>query len=95
MITKQEAIRKGARGMVIPTMGLRKESFDWLKLGRPIPKQYPVRLHVYPDAGIVIHDGRHRILLARERGETEIRGRIVAYGKRGGQLWSYTGRFPI
>jgi hypothetical protein len=55
----------------------------------------PVRLHVFPESSIAIADGRHRIWLARQRKEDFIEGKIVGYGSRGGQIWSYTGKIPI
>jgi hypothetical protein len=95
-ITKAEAIARGARGITIRESELRLESLEWLRAGKPTyPATMVPRLHVYPDTGITINDGRHRIFLARERGETHIAGKIVGYGPKGGQLWSHTGRFPI
>lgn len=95
-MTKSEAIRRGARQIQIRETELRPESLAWLRAGKPTyPATMIPRLHVYPDTGLTINDGRHRIFLARERGETEIRGTIVGFGPRGGQLWSYTGKLPI
>jgi hypothetical protein len=54
-----------------------------------------VTIVVYPDGTRAINDGRHRIIVAREKGETSVRGKIIAYGPRGGVRWSYTGRIPI
>lgn len=95
-IGKVEAVRRGARQIQIRESDLRAESLAWLRAGKPTyPASMTPRLHVYPDTGITINDGRHRIFLARERGETEIHGKIVGYGPRGGMLWSYTGKIPI
>jgi hypothetical protein len=95
-ISKADAVRRGARGIAILESNLRPDSLAWLRAGKPAyPVSMGIRLHVYPDVGIVINDGRHRIYLARERGETEVKGKICGYGPRGGELWSYSGRFPI
>jgi hypothetical protein len=94
-MTKAEAVRRGARGITIRETDLRAESLAWLRAGKPTyPASMTPRLHVYPD-GITINDGRHRIFLAREAGQTHIAGKIVGYGPRGGQQWSFTGQIPI
>jgi hypothetical protein len=94
-ITKAEAITQGARRIPIVESSLRAESLAWLRAGgRPVPTM-PVRLHVFPESSIAIADGRHRIWLARQRKEDFIEGKIVGYGSRGGQIWSYTGKIPI
>lgn len=94
-IAKAEAVRRGARQIQVREGDLRPESLLHLRKGGRVLASMPVRLHVYPDVGITINDGRHRIFVARERGETEVQGKIVGYGPRGGQLWSYTGKVPI
>lgn len=95
MMGKAEALRRGARQIQIREGDLRPESLAHLRKGGRAIEALPVRLHVYPDTGITINDGRHRIFVAREKGETEIHGKIVGYGPRGGTLWSYTGKIPI
>lgn len=94
-MNKTEALELGARGLKVPASGLRPESFDYLrKGGKPVPT-LPVMLAFYPDGTRHIVDGRHRILLARERGETSITGRMIGYGPRLGIVWKHTGKFPI
>jgi|SRR5262245_63810621 len=92
---KVRLVELGARGLEVPEAGLRKESFDYLRGGGKPLDALPVTIAVYPDGKRAIVDGRHRLLLARERGEPTIRGKMIAYGPRGGQLWSYTGKIPI
>lgn len=92
---KEKAIRDGFRGMPIPQSGLREESFNFLRDGGTPVASMPVTLVVYPDGLRVINDGRHRITLARERGETRVHGRILGYGPRGAIRWRYTGMIPI
>lgn len=92
---KSRALELGARGLVVPSAGLREESFAYLRRGgKPVPS-LPVTLAVYPDGTRHIVDGRHRITLAREAGETTIHGKMVGYGPRLGVVWRYTGRIPI
>lgn len=94
-MTKAEALELGARGLKVPQSGLRSESFDYLRNGgKPVPS-LPVTLAFYSDGTRHIVDGRHRITLARERGETSIVGRMLGYGPRLGLVWRHTGRLPI
>jgi hypothetical protein len=94
-LTKAEAVQLGARGLAIPQSGLRAESFAYLRAGgKPIPS-LPVTLAIYPDGVRAIVDGRHRITIARERGESHVNGRIIGYGPRLGVVWRHTGKVPI
>lgn len=94
-MTKAAALAIGAKGLDVPVSGLRPESFAYLRAGgKPVPT-LPVTLAFYPDGTRHIVDGRHRITLARELGETTIRGKIIGYGPRLGVVWRHTGRFPI
>jgi hypothetical protein len=95
LISKKAALEQGARGLAVPQSGLRPESFAWLRAGGAPARSLPVMVAFFPDGTRHIVDGRHRITLAREAQQTEISGRLVLYGPRGGIRWSYTGRFPI
>lgn len=94
-LPKAKALELGARGLDVPQSGLRAESFDYLRAGGRAVPTLPVTIVFYPDGQRAIQDGRHRITLAREGGETSIHGRMIGYGPRLGRLWSYTGRIPI
>lgn len=66
----------------IPESGLRPESFAYLRAGgRPYGGK--PSLGIQADGQIVIWDGRHRLLLARESG-TPIPVVVRWYGPRGG-----------
>lgn len=95
MISKAEAIALGARDLAIPQSGLRPESFEYLRGGGKPIESLPVTIVWYPDGKRAIQDGRHRITIARERGEPFVHGRIIAYGPRLGRAWSYTGRIAV
>jgi hypothetical protein len=94
-LDKQSAIRDGFRGMPIPQSGLRDASFTFLRGGGVPTPTLPVMLTVYPGGQRVIADGRHRITVARERGETHVHGVILGYGPRGAVRWRYTGKIPV
>lgn len=68
----------------IPRSGLRPESLEYLKRGG---KAYggPPNIGVQPDGSIIIYDGRHRMLIARESGKP-IEIVVRYYGPRGGLL---------
>lgn len=93
--TKAAALALGAKGLKVPQNGLRPESFEYLRKGGKTVPTLPVTLAFYPDGTRHIVDGRHRITLARERGESTITGRMIGYGPRLGLIWRHTGRFPI
>lgn len=85
--------RRGLRGQSIPQSGLRPESFAYLRAGgvvRGLP-----RVTVYPDGRAAITDGRHRITLARERGERTIEAVVQGMGTKGGIRWRYQGLVKI
>lgn len=94
-MNKAEAVKLGARGLVVPQQGLRAESFAYLRGGGKPVASLPVTVVFWPDGNRNIVDGRHRITLARERGEQLIRGKMKGYGPRGGVVWTYTGQIPI
>ena len=94
-MTRAEWVKRGAHGLAVPQDGLRAESFDYLRGGgRPIPS-LPVTLAVYPNGKLAIVDGRHRITLARLRGDASVQGKMLAYGPRLGVLWRYTGPIRV
>jgi len=92
---KDLAVKAGAKGIAIATAALRKASLDYLREGGHPSPALPVTLTCYPGGVIGITDGRHRIYLARQRGETSIHGTIRGMGPRGGITWSHTGKLPI
>jgi hypothetical protein len=94
-ITKAAALKLGANGLAVPHSGLRSESFAWLRAGGKPVHSLPITIVVWPDGTRHIQDGRHRITLARELGQTHVHGRILGYGPRGGVRWRYRGQFPI
>lgn len=94
-MNKQAAKKLGAKGLHVPRQGLRDESFEYLRADRATSAALPITIVVYPDGHRAIGDGRHRILIARERGEKSVHGRIIGMGPRGGIQWSYTGQIPI
>lgn len=67
----------------IPQSGLRPESFAHLRAGGAVHGG-DVTLKIRADGGVQIVDGRHRITLARERGDAAIRARVLVEGARGG-----------
>jgi hypothetical protein len=94
-MTKRQAVELGATGLVVPTQGLRDESFEYLRSGRAPVASMPITVMVYPNGLRVITDGRHRITIAREQGKAFVRGRMIGLGPRGGVQWSYTGKVLI
>ena len=94
MMLKTEAVARGAKGIPIEQTDLREESLRHLQERGTVHPSLPVTLNVYIDR-IHIADGRHRIWLARRRGEHTIKGVINGYGPLGGQRWIYKGIFPI
>jgi hypothetical protein len=95
-ITKTIAAQVGARGLEVPTSGLRDESFAYLRGGGKASRRHPVTLAVDVETGKrSIVDGRHRILEARREGAPWIQGVIEGRGPRGGLIWRYKGWFQI
>lgn len=78
----RELLETGFSGAV-PQSGLRPESFEFLRSGGKPLGGSPI-LKIRADGGVQIVDGRHRITLARERGDATIRARILVEGPRGG-----------
>jgi hypothetical protein len=78
----QQLMRDGFTGG-IPQSGLRPESFDYLRSGGAAHGGIPT-LKLTADGPVHIVDGRHRIALARERGDKTIKARVLVEGARGG-----------
>lgn len=95
MHTKREALALGAAGLAVPQVGLRSESFQYLRGGGKTVPTLPVFVAFYSDGTRHIVDGRHRITLAREAGEKTVPGKMVGYGPRLGVVWRHTGRIPV
>lgn len=69
-------------GLQIPQSGLRPESFAYLRAGGKVHGGRP-QLGIMHDGKVAIYDGRHRLTLAREKGEL-INVVVRWYGPRGG-----------
>jgi hypothetical protein len=68
----------------VPPQGLRPESFGVLRSGVVPEPSLPVTVAIDHDRlEPRIVDGRHRITLAREAGQTHIVGDVLYYGPRG------------
>jgi hypothetical protein len=91
---KAAFLATGMQGVAVPQSGLRPESFAHLRSGGAVYGG-PVTFGIRHDGSRYIIDGRHRLTLARERGDAEIDARVVAYGKRMGVRWEYTGKVKI
>jgi SPP1 gp7 family putative phage head morphogenesis protein len=74
---------------------LRATSFAHLRGGGAVTQALPVSIAVYPDGTVFPRDGRHRITLARERGQKFIEGDVIRVGKRGGEKVEKKVRIPI
>lgn len=72
------------KDLEIPTSGLRESSFAYLRAGR---KAYggPPNIGIEHGGRVVIYDGRHRMLIAREE-QRPIEIVVRYYGPRGGLL---------
>ncbi len=79
----------------IPQSGLRTESFKYLRAGGKSVDSMPVTFAVDADGRYRIIDGRHRLTLARERGDATIRAKVIGYGPRGGTRWTHVGDIKI
>jgi hypothetical protein len=87
--------RVGLRGVTIPEAGLRPESFRYLRTGGAAHGgPVSVGLNVATGEAWII-DGRHRILLARERARPAIHARVYGYGPRGAKRWMAEGELPV
>ena len=80
------------RGGILP---FRPESFAHLRAGGGVSAALPVTVRVYPDNSVFPSDGRHRISIARERGEKFVTGNVETVGPRGGIRLRRNVRIPI
>jgi len=64
--------------------GMREKSFEHLRANPADGDRNGIpRIEVWPEEGPVIGDGRHRMVLAAERGDTEITANVVHYDNEG------------
>jgi hypothetical protein len=90
----RRAASEGLRGVPIRQTGLRPESFTHLRAGGAVHGG-PPKVTIYPGGKRVLTDGRHRITLARERGESTIDALVSVMGARGGIRKTRKMRIPI
>lgn len=84
----------GIRGVAVNQTGLRPASFAHLRAGGKVLGGPPTVTLFAGQKSPVITDGRHRITLARERGEKSMEAVVRQMGPRGG-LKSKRMRIPI
>jgi len=90
---KNNFLRNGLTGHAVPQSGLRPESFAHLRAGGAVHGG-PVTVKVTAKGNHIV-DGRHRITIARERGDKTIHARVIGEGPRGGVRWKHTGHIKI
>lgn len=93
-LTRSRAAREGLKGHAVPQGGLRSASFAHLRSGGAVHGG-PPRVKFTPGGGRTIVDGRHRITIARERGEKSVDAIVYGEGKRGGVRWRRRMKIPI
>lgn len=79
----------------IPQSGLRPESFDYLRSGGKARDKAPITFAVEADGSRRIVDGRHRLILAKEAGESSVDARVLHYDGEGNILRESTGPVRI
>lgn len=85
----------GLKGVSIPTSGLRQSSFEYLRSGGTV-RGGPPKIGVEPSGKPFIIDGRHRVLIARSRGEVELKdAEVFGYDSRGNVKWKHRGPVKI
>jgi ParB-like chromosome segregation protein Spo0J len=65
---------------------MRPESFEAVRRQRDSGAVAPIEVAVYAKEGAVLTDGRHRLAVAKQEGDTEIDAIVRHYGPRGGLL---------
>lgn len=65
--------------------GMRTESLDYIRGGGKVQPTDRIRVEQWPGQEPNIGNGRHRMTVARERGEDHVVGDYVEYGPRGGR----------
>lgn len=89
-------LRRGLRGQDISGgLPFRSASFSHLRGGGTTSSALPVTVTVYPNGRAAVTDGRHRITVARERGDRTINAVVQGMGKRGGIRWTRRGSIKI
>lgn len=82
--------------IVVNSSGMRQESFAIVAAQRASgAPMRPIEVSVYHGERPVLVDGRHRLDVARARGDTHIEARVRVYGKRGALLSTTTRRIAI
>lgn len=56
---------------------------------------HPIRIDIMPNGKLHLNDGRHRLAVARAKGATAIRTRVVQYGARGSVRWDEEMILPL
>lgn len=74
---------------------LRPASLEYLRAGGAASEALPVTVVIRPDGTTYVRDGRHRISLARERGESFVLGDVIQQGPRGGETVRRGVRIPV
>ncbi len=92
--SKAAFLKSGLSGHQVPQSGLRDSSFAHLRGGGEVHGS-PVTVKVPSKGSPYIVDGRHRITIARERGQSTIHARVIGEGSRGGTTWRHTGNIKI
>src|SRR5690606_28516763 len=62
---------------------LRDGSLEYLRTGGTARPQAPIAFDVYPDTGMRLADGRHRITVAREQGVKTVAAEVREYNSAG------------
>lgn len=75
-------------------MPMRPASLAFLRGGGKVLGGKP-RIMVEPDGRARVIDGRHRITIARERGQKTITAQVIGLGRRGGERWRVTTKVKI
>lgn len=77
--------------------GMRPESFAYVRAAAARGQTLaPIEISIFPDLKRpVLQDGRHRLSVARERGDKSITATIRTYGPRGGLRGTVTKRLKI
>ena len=74
---------------------MREASLKHLRGGGSASTALPVTVTIYKGSAARVTDGRHRITIARERGQRSIVGTVIVRGPRGGEIARETGRIKI
>lgn len=75
--------------------GMRPDSLPAIREGATQGKLPPVTVNVADDGAVTLADGRHRLLVAGERGEETIRAHVRQLDADGEVVASYLGNVPL